>query len=248
MVDVRDLTNKIGAALRQARPQAWSSSHPNRVLADALGHWADAPADIHDHLGALFAEAVAARPRLIVELGTRGGVSTRALLAAAEVADAHVLSVDIVDCPLTDIPERFLRRWSFVRADDVAFAGQPFSDFCAERSLPALAEAILIDTSHHYEHTRAELTAWLPRLAPRGVMMFHDTHMGDGWYRRLDGVVSRGWNNQRGVIRAIEEVLGRQYDETTFFSDATADFVIQHTPWSSGFTVLRSLGETTKPV
>ena len=78
-------------------------------------------------------------------------------------------------------------------------------------------------------------------------MMFHDTHMGDGWFRRLDGVVSRGWNNERGVIRAIEERLGRQFDETTYFSDFVGGFVVQHTPWSSGFTVLRSLGEGSSP-
>jgi len=241
MIDWEDLSNKIGAARRQLRPQRWAPSCPSPVLADALGRWAGSPADIRDHLGALFTETVAVRPRLIVELGTRGGVSTRALLAAAEVAGAHLLSLDIADCPLTDIPDRFLRRWSFVRADDVAFAGQPFADFCAARSLPAMAEAILVDTSHRYDHTREELASWLPRLAPRGVIMFHDTHMGAGWYRRLDGRVSRGWNNERGVIRAIEEHLGRRYDETTFFSDVVAGFAVQHVPWSSGFTVLRRL-------
>jgi hypothetical protein len=241
MVDWEDLSNKIGAARRQLRPQTWAPSCPHPVLAEALGRWTASPADIRDHLGSLFAETVVARPRLIVELGTRGGVSTRALLAAAEVADAHLLSVDIVDCPLTDIPDRFLPRWSFVRADDVAFAGQPFADFCQARGLPAAAEAILVDTSHRYDHTRQEIAAWLPRLAPRGVIMFHDTHMGAGWYRRLDGIVSRGWNNERGVIRAIEEHLGRRYDETSFFSDVVGGFVVQHAPWSSGFTVLRRL-------
>ena len=217
------------------------------VLAEALGPWTEKPADIHDHLGALFAEAVAARPRLIVELGTRGGVSTRALLAAAEVAEAHLVSVDVEDCSLVDIPTRFAARWSFQRIDDVAFAGEPFAAFCAGRGQPPMAEVIFIDTSHRYEHTRQELAHWLPRLAPGGVMMFHDTHMGDGWYRRLDGIVSRGWDNQRGVIRAIEEQLGQSYDERTFFSDVVAsstlgDIVVQHAPWSSGFTVLRRVG------
>lgn len=241
-----DLRNRIGAAVRQLRPHRWRASCPNPVLAEALGRWADSPADIHDHLGVLFAEAVAARPRLIVELGTRGGVSTRALLAAAESADAHLLSVDVEDCSSADIPPRFAARWSFERADDIAFSGEPFAAFCASRGHPAAAEVIFVDTSHRYEHTRAELAHWLPRLAPGGVMMFHDTHMGAGWYRRLDGVVSRGWNNERGVIRAIEEQLGRRYDERTYFSDlvvseAWGEIVVQHSPWSSGFTVLRRI-------
>lgn len=232
---------KLSAGLRQIRPQTWRASSPHPVLAEALGRWSSAHSDVHDHLGALFAEAVYARPRLIVELGTRGAVSTRALLAAAEAADAHVLSIDIENCGSTDIPDRFLPRWSFVQSDDVAFAGEPFAAFCAQRGLPAAAEVIFVDTSHLYEHTREEIAAWLPRLAPNGVMLFHDTNMGV-WWRRLDGRISRGWDNHRGVIRAIEERLGRTYDETTYFTDAVDGFLIQHSPWSSGFTVLRRLG------
>jgi cephalosporin hydroxylase len=232
---------KINAWMRRQRPARWSLTSPHPTLAAALGRWADAPSDIHDHLGVMFAEAVAARPRLIVELGTRGAVSTRALLAAAEVAGAHVLSVDMVDCSANDIEPRFRERWSFALSDDVAYAGAPFEAFCAARGLPALADAILVDTSHRYEHTCQELAAWLPRLSARGVIMFHDTNMGDGWFRRLDGRFAQGWNNQRGVIRAIEERLGRRWDETSCFSDAAGGFAVQHWPWSSGFTVLRRL-------
>src|SRR6266487_3037285 len=99
----------------------------------------DRASDIHDHLGTIFVETVLARPRLIVELGTRGAISTRVLLAAAEVTDAHVLSIDIADCSHIDIPERLRARWTFIRADDVEFAGEPFSAFCAAQSLPPFA-------------------------------------------------------------------------------------------------------------
>jgi Methyltransferase domain len=239
------IATKLSAWVRRQRPMTWRGSSPHPVMAAALGRWADAPSDIHDHLGTMFAEAVAARPRLILELGTRGGVSTRALLAAADVTDAHMLSVDIVHCTLDGVPERFGGRWNFIQHDDVAFAGAPFEAFCAERGLPPLADVILIDTSHRYEQTCRELDAWLPRLGPRGVMMFHDTNMGTGWFRRLDGRVRPSWNNQRGVIRAIEERLGgRRWDEGSFFSDTVDGFVVQHAPWSSGFTVLRRIGET----
>jgi predicted O-methyltransferase YrrM len=238
-----DLEKKLGEAWRSARPVKWRASTPHPVLAEALGRWADASSDIHDHLGTLFLETIASRPKTIVELGTRGGVSTRALLAAAEVCDAQLVSVDIEDCSKLDMDERFVRRWSFVRSDDIAFAGAPFAEFCAGRGLPPQAQAIFIDTSHTYEQTRAELEHWLPRLAPGGVMMFHDTHMGDGWFRRLDGAVSRGWDNARGVIRAIEERLGKRWDETTYFVDAADGFLVSHAPWSSGFTVLRRVGD-----
>jgi predicted O-methyltransferase YrrM len=238
---MNEFEKRLGETLRSAQPARWLASTPHPVLAEALGRWAEANTDIRDHLGALFAETLAARPRLIVELGTRGAVSTRALLAAAEVCDAHLVSVDIEDCSALDMPERFTRRWSFVRSDDIAFAGAPFAAFCAARGLPAEAQAIFVDTSHTYEQTKAEIEHWLPRLAPEGVMMFHDTNMGDGWFRRLDGRVARGWDNARGVVRAIEELVGRRWDESTFFVDAAGGFLIRHAPWSSGFTVLRRM-------
>lgn len=238
---IRKWRIKIARLLRRLAPARWPASTPHPVLAAALGEWASASSDIRDHLGTIFYEAVASRPRLLVELGTRGGMSTRALLAAAEMCGAQVLSVDIEDCSGIALPERFRPRWSFIYADDVAFAGQGFADFCAARGLPARAEVILVDTSHEYAHTRAEIAAWVPRLAPGGVLLFHDTHMGTGWYRRLDGKAEPGWNNQRGVIRAIEEFLGRQYDERTFFVDQAAGYLVRHVPWSNGFTVLRKL-------
>jgi predicted O-methyltransferase YrrM len=237
----RKLCVKVGRVVRRQVPARWHSSTPEPVLAQALGRWASASSDIHDHLPTIFAEAVAARPRLMVELGTRGGVSTRALLAAAEICDAHVLSIDIADCSRLDLPERFHARWTFVCADDMDFAGQPFSAFCAERGLPPFADVVFVDTSHAYAHTRAEIEKWMPRLSPRGIMLFHDTNMAN-WFRRMNGKVERGSDNGRGVIRAIEEFLGRRYDEATYFTDVAAGYLVSHVPWSSGLTILRKLG------
>jgi cephalosporin hydroxylase len=235
---LRKLAYKANRVVRRWLPMRWKASAPNPALARALGG-IGANSDIHDHLGTLFYETVIAHPRLIVELGTRGGLSTRALLAAAEETNAHLLSVDIEDCSSVDVPLPLKARWTFIRADDVAFAAKPFELFCAQRALAPLADVIFIDTSHEYQHTKAELAAWLPRLAQGGVMLFHDTNMGRGWYRSLDGKVAPGGIGTRGVIQAIEELLGRQYDENTFFTDAVGDFALRHVPWSSGFLVLR---------
>jgi len=236
----RKVANSVNLTLERWHDRRWLPSAPNPVLNEALGSSATTPSDISDHVGTLFYEAVSTRPRLIVELGTRGGVSTRALLAAAEISDAHVLSIDIDECSNINFPDRFRRRWTFIRADDVAFAGEPFATFCATRGIPPVADVILIDTSHLFEHTRAEIKSWIPRLADRGVVMFHDTNM--GVYRRLDGEFALGWDNQRGVIKAIEEFLGRSYAEQTFFADVTGGFAITHLPWSSGLLVMRKLG------
>jgi cephalosporin hydroxylase len=235
----RKINNSINLTLERWRDHGWQASFPNPVLAEALGPWSTIPTDIRDHIGTILYEAISSRPRLMVELGTRGGVSTRALLAAAEIADAHVLSIDIDDCSNINLPHHLYMRWTFTRADDVAFAGEPFSKFCATRAIPPFAEVILVDTSHLYELTCAEIKCWLPRLGQGGVIMFHDTNM--GVYRRLDRGVGLGWDNERGVIRAIEEFLGRRYDERTFFTDVAAGFVITHLPWSSGLLIMRKL-------
>jgi cephalosporin hydroxylase len=240
------LSYRINLALERWRDHGWHSSTPNPVLAEALGPLATAPSDIRDHIGTIFYEAISSRPRLLVELGTRGGVSTRTLLAAAEIANAHVLSIDINDCSAIDLSARLRERWSFIQADDVLFAGEPFATFCATRALPPVADVILVDTSHLYEHTCAEIRTWLPRLGQGGVIMFHDTNIATDWYRQLDRDIGPGWDNERGVIRAVEEFLGRRYDEQTFFTDVAAGFVITHLPWSAGFLVMRKPGNGTK--
>jgi predicted O-methyltransferase YrrM len=239
----RKLSYGINLAFERWRDHGWHSSTPNPVLARALGPLATTPSDIRDHIGTIFYEAISSRPRLLVELGTRGGVSTRTLLAAAEIANAHVLSIDIEDCSAIDLPAGLRERWTFIHADDVVFAGEPFATFCAARALPPVADVILVDTSHLYEHTCAEIRNWLPRLGQGGVIMFHDTNMGMDWYRQLDRHIGPGWENERGVIRAVEEFFGRRYDEQTFFTDVAAGFVITHLPWSAGFLVMRKIGD-----
>ena len=235
----RRVNENISLTLERWRDQGWTPSTPNPVLAEALGSLATVHSDIRDHTGVIFYEAISSCPRLIVELGTRGGVSTRALLAAAEITNAQVLSIDIEDCSDIDLPGRLRSRWSFVRADDVAFAGEPFAKFCAAGALQPLADVILVDTSHLFEHTCAEIKSWVPHLRKGGVIIFHDTNM--GIYRCLDKSVGLGWDNERGVIRAIEQFLGRRYDERTLFTDLTCEFGIIHLPWSSGLLIMRKL-------
>lgn len=70
-------------------------------------------------------------------------------------------------------------------------------------------------------------------------MIFHDTNMGLGVYGRIDGSVGIGYDNERGVIRALEEFLGRQYDEKSFFCDLAGGYLIKHYPHCNGLAVLK---------
>ncbi len=170
--------------------------------------------DISEHLSNIFYHALEASPRFIVELGTRGGESTRILLTVVAVTNGRVLSIDIHDC--SGIKVLHPERWQFIQANDVAFGNEGFVSWCKGQGLVPKADVIFIDTSHLYEHTKSEIAAWVGHLSESGVMIFHDTNMGRGTYGRCDGTVDLGWDNQRGVIRAIEEFLGRRYEEEGF--------------------------------
>ncbi|MFO7962493.1 MAG: class I SAM-dependent methyltransferase [Desulfobacterales bacterium] len=197
--------------------------------------------DITDHLAVLFCEVLKSDPSLVVELGTRKGDSTRALLQAASIAGAKMISVDMMDCSQFVDDDSMKNTWRFVQADDVAFAGE-FVVWCRSNGFPETVDVLFVDTSHEYEHTLAEIRAWFPLLSERGKVIFHDTHM-KRYVKRKNGSIVKGWNNERGVIRAIEETLGRAYDETAPFIDRLGGWLIEHLPYSSGLTIMTRMGD-----
>lgn len=208
----------------------------NTILAEALGR-SDQRSDISDHLGTIFYTAIDAAPRLIVELGTRGGDSTRALLAAAAVTQSTLLSIDIEDCGQISVP--FRERWHFVKADDVEFGRTGFRNWCLGHSIEPVIDVLFIDTTHEYEHTREEIEVWGAFLSREGIMIFHDTNTGTGVFARADGSIGFGWDNDRGVMKAVEEFVGRQYDENSFFCDVTDIYSLIHFPNCNGLTIVK---------
>jgi len=218
---------------RFAEPQLYDP-----LLLRAFGDGGAPKTDMSDHVPKLFETALSTVPRLIVELGTRDGQSTKALAAVAHHAGGQLLSVDIEPCGDIDLPVDMRSLWHFVQSDDIDFGRSRFAGWCAGIGLAPEIDALFIDTSHEYEHTRREIEIWLPFVRDGGVAMFHDTNLTYA-YRRNDLSVGRAWNNQRGVIRAIEEALGRTWDETAYFVDIAGDWIVTHDPISNGFTVLR---------
>jgi predicted O-methyltransferase YrrM len=92
----------------------------------------------------------------------RGG-STRALLAAAEATDGHLVSIDSADC-LAAIPPERRGRWTFLygQSDEVLpILGGPF-DFA------------LIDGDHTYKSTLNELREMDRLMAPGALVMLDD--------------------------------------------------------------------------
>lgn len=191
--------------------------------------------DISDHLDRLFVEALQASPDTVVELGVRGGVSTFVFERVARLSDADLVSVDVEETSYTTDYDR----WEFVCADDVEFARE-FEKWCRGPGIDPAVDVLFVDTSHRYEHTVAEIEAWFPHLADDAVVLFHDTNMRHV-YRRESRTVGLSPNNDRGVIRAIEEYFGHELDETESFVTVLDGFVLEQYPLCSGLAVLRKL-------
>jgi len=122
--------------------------------------------DIHEHLLTLYMLTVERRLGRILELGTRTGESTVALLLAARDVEGSVTSVDIDPCleAKRNIRESGLDKyWTFIQADDLP----------VQWSSPI--DHLFIDTSHTFEQTLRELQKYEPYVVSGGIVTLHDT-------------------------------------------------------------------------
>ncbi len=152
-----------------------------------------APGDIKHRLWSLYwlVRLVTRDPRSrggIVECGTRGGDSTRALLAACADEDTHLNSYDIENCD-SSVQEPFLReRWIFNQMDSISAAKAWGSEITFD--------LVFIDTDHTYATTQAEIAAWSRHLRVGGCLVFHDYWLYDP---------PRDEHAGRGVKMAVDE-------------------------------------------
>jgi predicted O-methyltransferase YrrM len=124
--------------------------------------------DIQGHLPFLLEQAAATPGGRLLELGVRSGNSTAALLLAAERAGGHLWSVDL-EAPQAPSWWALTGRWTFLQADDL--------DPATLEQLGGGFALVLIDTSHTYDHTLAELRAYVPLVRPGGMVCCHDVEL-----------------------------------------------------------------------
>ena len=129
--------------------------------------------DTQGHLQFLHETVLKYKKPVVIELGVHVGNTTSALLSGVELSDGELWSCDIDDVT-KKVPTTFTQspRWRFFHGDDV---GEQILS-----QLPKQCDVLFIDTSHTYEHTLAELEAYIPRVKSDGVALLHDTHYA-GW-------------------------------------------------------------------
>jgi hypothetical protein len=211
---------------RSSHPVQSSSPELNEILSRA-----GLRTDISDHLPTLFTESLSLRPRLIVELGVRGGESTFVFQRVARLSGARCVSVDVEDSSHLGQSSQLL----FVQRDDIEFATK-FPEWCRQNALPTEIDILFIDTSHFFEHTVQEIEHWFPFLAPRAKAIFHDTNQRRIYFRK-DGSMGVAWSN-RGVIAALERYFNKTFNEKEDFLDLVNGWLITHYAKCNGLTIL----------
>lgn len=148
-------TNHVG--------HVWFFQKGVRDIADQYRDACATPSDIYEHLPTFVEICRELDAKKVIELGTRGGVSTIAWLYGMEQTDGHLWSVDID--PKPDLNHE---RWTFIQSDDL--------DVDLLRRLP-VADVVFIDTSHDYQQTLAELNVYRWKVRPGGKIILHDTEL-----------------------------------------------------------------------
>jgi predicted O-methyltransferase YrrM len=147
--------------------------------------------------------------RRVVQLGHYYGYSALLLGFAMRrmgLASPGLFTVDI-DAAATAFTRRWVERAGLdgvvsVVEGDSADAGMPAQ---ARESLGGAPEVVLVDSSHAYEHTLAELDLWAAEMPPGALILLHDASV---FAQQFDPT------GCGGVHRAIGEWLARSPDWT----------------------------------
>jgi cephalosporin hydroxylase len=165
--------------------------------------------DISSHLENMYTYTSNMKPSIIVECGVSAGESSGIFSIVNKELGSKVFGVDIgVGLSVYST----IHNGTFIHMDDCLYADTYKKEYGAN------IDVLFIDTSHLYDHTKKEIEKWFPLLSKKALVMFHDTNLDGSGYNRSNGTRGENWNNNRGVIRAIEEFFNSSFNEKTDFS------------------------------
>lgn len=135
------------------------------IYQNALSKHMKMPTDIHEHLMTLYMLTVQSKAKTVVELGTRSGESTLALLFGVKETHGKVFSLDIATCDDAKklvMKNRLDGYWKFLKGDDL------------KQKWNKSIDHLFIDSSHTYQQTLSELKKYEPYVKRGGVITMHD--------------------------------------------------------------------------
>lgn len=174
--------------------------------------------DISTLLPIVFLETYMFKPKSVVELGVREGISTFALVRAAALCDATVTSIDIDDCAHVCN----MNNWIFMHGDDIEVA----------KAIDGNIDILFIDSLHTTQHVLDILKTYYPLLNNQAKIMIHDT----------SSINPQNKNKTVGnlVRSGIEQFLGisLKKDKDAYRVSPMAGLVITHYSDCNGLTIL----------
>lgn len=195
---------------------------------------------ISDHIKIIYDKVLQIKPKLIVELGTNQGYSTKAFLGALDKNNnGRLISIDIQDFKNIKIPIKFKNRWFFFHDNDLEFS-KKFKQECNKIDIKPSIDILFIDTTHEFNHTLKELKAYTKFMKKNSIYIFHDSNL-NSVYHRNDKTIGFAFNNSRGVIRAIEKFFNIKFDEKRNIIIENKNFHITHLSNCCGLTIIKKL-------
>jgi len=175
-------------------------------------------------------------PRVIVQLGVGvNGLASRVIWRAAYLVGASYIGVDLKDCSKNEAA--VYGEWFFAQADAREFHAR-FENVCSFLGIRPVIDLLYIDLDEKYKTTKLVWENWKRFLSERCMVMFRCSNLQKTIFWQDGSVNQRGWDNDRGVIRVIQEELGIFWDENEVWDGRAKGWKINHLPWGAGLTVL----------
>lgn len=167
--------------------------HTDIALRDAYIAAVSGRSDVKDHLPTFVAEVLLRDSPVVVELGSRGGVSTTAWLYATRLTNGTLWTVDLSPAPRIIDGYDLSDTWTHVQGHDT----HP-DDGVADR-IPDSIDVLYVDTVHDYDQCSAELGLYGPRVRWGGVILLHDADLQRPWEYDAACPVQADWPIRRAV-------------------------------------------------